>query len=343
MAQQRVITEGFDLYPGLTDDGYGLGSTWSGIQSSVNGGALVAGRFGGQAYRPVNNNLSGIGRRVIPATREIVYGFAVYISNITIGVTLANILSAATANIFELRTVAGGYLSVTRNGTLVGQSAVPVLTAASWHYIECACKIDAATGSVRVFVNDFEVPSLALNNVNTGNVDTGWYQFGRDSNPGGNTLVFDDMYVDVGGLVRAGEGRIFVLRPNADIHTDFARSAGANNYGNVDDVPASIAAYNSSTTVDAYDMFGLEDMPLNPQTIFGVQLTVLGQKDEAAARAIRGLLKSGAAPTEETADFPLALGSPQFFRQFFPTDPNTGAAFLKAGVDALNIGYKVSV
>ena len=284
MVQTRTITEGFDLYPAANTPGYGLLSSWT-----LLGGTppqFVAGRFGGQAMLMPNGLTTYNIARFFPATNLNAGGVALFLAKPFTSARAMIILRSGSNNRFNLRAEIGGNLSVLANNTVLATTSSPVLTVASWHYLEFEVEHNAVTGKVRVYLNDFELPELRLDNVNM---------------------------------------------------------AGATNFANVDDIPAQDATYNFSATVGDEDLFGIAPMPSNPTKIFGVQLTTLAMKDEASTRAIRGLLKSGAAPVQETADIPLALNSPQFSRTFYPLDPDTGAPFLRPGVEALNIGYKVSV
>ena len=342
MVQTRTITEGFDLYPAANTPGYGLLSSWT-----LLGGTppqFVAGRFGGQAMLMPNGLTTYNIARFFPATNLNAGGVALFLAKPFTSARAMIILRSGSNNRFNLRAEIGGNLSVLANNTVLATTSSPVLTVASWHYLEFEVEHNAVTGKVRVYLNDFELPELRLDNVNMAGatVDNLYLDGG-----GGNTImggaIYDDLYLDSGGMTRVGEGRIYPLPPVSDIAADFARSAGATNFANVDDIPAQDATYNFSATVGDEDLFGIAPMPSNPTKIFGVQLTTLAMKDEASTRAIRGLLKSGAAPVQETADIPLALNSPQFSRTFYPLDPDTGAPFLRPGVEALNIGYKVSV
>lgn len=339
MPQYRAITESFDLYPTVATPGYGMFSTWV---NNGNDGELVPGRFGGQAYRDTGVGTTGH-FRVIPATTQAVQGWAFYVRG---GLASANgqrIITFTTDGTLRAwaRVEAGGFLSVGTGNTELARSAAPLIINEAWHYVELAVNF-AVEGEIRCYLNDVEVAALHVEGVNLGAGTVNRVQMHRTTN-GSPQFDYDDMYVEVDGFARVGEGRIFTLRTDADAHTDFAPSVGADNFANVDDVPANDATYNSSNVLDAYDLFGVEAMTANPSLIFGVQLTTLAQKDEASARAIRGLLISGAAPTEETDDIILALNSSIFGGKFFALDPNTGARFTRPAVENLNIGYKVSV
>lgn len=341
MVQTRTITEGFDLYPGANTPGYGLGSTWTLLGSAP---TLVPGRFGGQAVLMPNAFAVYPMARFFPATNLNAGGLALWLEKPFIEQRTMFALRSGSNIGFALRMEVGGNLSVLANNTVIATTSAPVLTPASWHYFEWETEHNAVTGKVRVYLNDFEIVELRRDNVNMvrATVDNLYLDGGGANTPMGGA-IFDDLYLDSGGMTRVGEGRIYPLPPVSDVEADFARSAGATNFANVDDIPAQNATYNFSATLNDQDLFGVAPMPSNPTKIFGVQLTTLAMKDEASTRAIRGLLKSGAAPVQETADIPLALNSAQFARTFYPLDPNTGAPFLRPGVEGLNIGYKVSV
>lgn len=339
MAQRRAFTEGFDLYPGITTSGYGVLSSWlaNGSTGNVN---LVAGRFGGLALGPYGSDVTF--RRAVPETTQAVFGIAYYPPALFSTNAYAAGFWDASGNLhFSVRCDAFGRLEVWSGSTKLAVTTDPVLTGAAWNYIEVAVNLSDTTGSVRVWLNDFAVEELSLDNVDTKGAAGATIASAGFRQTGGSHL-YDDCYCEIDGLTRVGEGRIFQLKPTTDVENDFTPSTAVSNYQSVNQVPASATLYNASGTVDDQDLFTVEGMSFAPEKIYGVQVTTLSSKDEAATRAIKRLLKSGSV-LSESADFPLTFGSSIFSRDWYPQDPNTLAAWLKAGVENAQIGYKVSV
>lgn len=72
----------------------------------------------------------------------------------------------------------------------------------------------------------------------------------------------------------------------------------------------------------------------------GVQVTAIADKDDAGTRSIRLLAKSGATTVDNGADLPLTQNTYAAYQNVFQTDPNTGAQWTAAGINAARFGVK---
>lgn len=342
MVQYRAFTDGFDLYPGMNTAGYGLGTSWP-IGSTANM-SLAPGRFGGQCVSRTIN-LAGVTylARVIPYTTQAVAGVAYHVrGSYESAVRILQFRASNGSAQISLRMSATGTLYVQRGSTTIAETALPVMSTNSWHYLEMAVTISDTAGTVQVWLNDFEVPELSLSNISTkGAAIDGISQFamGMGADRGG---YLDDCYCEVDGIERMGEGRIFTLVPNGNVTADFIPSTAIDNYQSVNQVPASATLYNSSKVVGESDSFTITGMDFDPAKIYGIQISALASKGDAAARAIRQTLKSGTT-TEEGSDFVLTFQSNIFTQEYFPVDPDTLATWTRGGVESVEIGYKVSI
>jgi hypothetical protein len=122
-------------------------------------------------------------------------------------------------------------------------------------------------------------------------------------------------------------------------------TGAASNYAQVINAPGPVSqgadlAYNSSSTVGQEDLFTMSALPVTPQSIATVVVTVLAQKSDSGARTLSTNLKSG---STDSASAAITIGtSMQFYSVNYDTDPATGAAWTASGVNAMKTGYSVA-
>lgn len=341
MAQARGFTESFDLYPATIGQvGYGLLSTWVNV-NRLHETAMVAGRFGGQALRGAS---SATGWRSIPPTTQVVAGCAFRFTGAFNHASQQPITFLSSNGNEQIRVgvTANGSIRILRGATVLAESEPNIITQNAWAYIEFAVTLSDTTGTTQVWLNDFEVPELTLTGVDTKNhatdTDIGRVQICLAD----ISSLIDDMYCDYDGITRTGEGRIYTRPVSGDDVVEFSRTAGAANFEAIDEVPANGTDYTYSSVLGDRDIFHVSDMEYTPATIFGVQLVMLAQKDDAGARALTPFLSSGGIEVQG-AQFPLTLSSWIFSRTWYPTDPDGGGAWTKDAIDALKAGYEVTV
>jgi hypothetical protein len=268
--------------------------------------------------------------------------------------TLPNVSSAilefrdvALALQCDLRVTILGELQVTRAGTILGTSTLR-LTASAFQYIEMALVIHTTTGSAVVRVN--EVPWLTLTNVNTqatANASALSIYVGQ---PGGSSAMvqnLDDLYICDGTGAAPyntflGDCRVDCLYPNADgSNSAWTPSAGTTHFNLVDDpTPTEDTDYLITTTVGARDTHALTNLPTLPgSVVYGVQHSLYARKDDAGLRQVKSVLKSGAT-TQVGANLHTLATSYIYYTEMFTADPNTGAAWTIAAVDALEAGIE---
>ena len=248
----------------------------------------------------------------------------------------------------DLRVTPLGELQVTRNGTVLGTSTLRLVSTA-YQYIEMALTIHATTGSALVRVN--EVPWLTLTNVNTqatANASALSLQIGQMIASGISLQQdIDDLYIcdGTGGAPHntfLGDCRVDCLYPNADgSNSAWTVSTGTTHYTLVDETtPNGDTDYLITTTAGARDTHNLTNLPTLPgSVVYGVQHSLYARKDDAGLRQVKSVLKSGATTQVGTALHTLAT-SYIYYSELFTTDPNTGAAWTIAAVDALEAGIE---
>lgn len=355
------LIDGFDTYNG-TGTNTGLQAKWTPVSivtASPNNASMTTGRFSGQAARIAwtggGGERSGGYSRLLPSTySSFTLGTAFRIS------TLTNVATTALPGIMHFREgttyhliitlTSDGKLNVYRAssasaGTLLGSTAAGTIIANTWHYIEAEVVINDSTGRVTLYVDGVQVLNLTsqdTRNGGTGVVDTINIS-GNTGNPSLSTpsIDFDDLYFR-DSATRLGERRVETLYPNSDVAQGFARSAGSTNYTLENEAQVDgDTTYVQGSTVGDVDTYGMDNLSSNPTTIDAVQISAYARKTDAASRSIALQVKSGAT-TSDGSNYALAASYSKFER-ILETDPNTGSAWTRTNVDALQGGPKVTV
>jgi len=243
------------------------------------------------------------------------------------------------------------YMRVYR-GTSIGTnllaiSSIPVPMTA-WHTFEVRWQISSATiGIVEVWVDGNRlINATNVDNTNTANLNVQYLQVGFSFTPPGSPNInFDDLAVnDTLGTInnaQIGDGRVALLVPNGPgSNTNMTRGgtdSGAN-WSQVDEVPMSMTDYVQSATPGARDTYALQNIPayVTGWAINAVEIVGYGQLSDSLAGSLAPTLVSGATTSESAAA--AMTTSPTYFRQQYETDPNTGAAWTAAALNALEAG-----
>ncbi|MGI9159677.1 MAG: hypothetical protein ACR2K1_07990 [Saprospiraceae bacterium] len=151
------------------------------------------------------------------------------------------------------------------------------------------------------------------------------------------SIFWDDMYFAFGDELKfLGDSRIDTL----NLTGNSTPQDWTPDTGNAWERLNQDAGYISSSTVNAVSLFNASDISHNPSLIHGVQVNGHAYKSDAGYRESAMVLKSGATTSVGTQ---LALSTDTLLiRDPYIVDPNTGAAFTKSGVNALEVGPKVT-
>ena len=131
------------------------------------------------------------------------------------------------------------------------------------------------------------------------------------------------------------------LPPSADTATeDWTPSTGTNSAALLDEIPMNNDTdYVSSATVGHKDLFDMTNLGTTPTTIDGVQTVLAARKDDAATRDVRTNFKSGTTTVNGTTR---AMSAGYVISSdLYLLDPDTGAAWTAAGVNASQLGFEV--
>lgn len=340
------ILEGFDLYNGVGAN-FGLFSRWLNL-SGGGSRSFIAGRFGGQALRMTDatGDTSIIRRAYAGAHSAFSIGFALRENDI---VNLGNQpffrMELAGATQMSLYLDGGtGTVRVYRGlgTTVLVTSAVGAFTDDTYNYYELRGLLDQAVGWVELYINgvligryDGDTCALAGTTMDGVLLQTG------DHVGSGNSCDFDDLYV-ADESTRFGECRIETLRPMADTaQKQFTPQTGPSNYTNVDDPTFATADYVESSTAGHVDLYELADLSNTPETIHAVKPVISAWKTDAGGRLAATVIDSGGSQST-SGDIALSNDSSVYDGQTLTTDPQGGAAWTPARVNALKLGPKVS-
>jgi len=147
---------------------------------------------------------------------------------------------------------------------------------ATWQHVQMHVKLADAGGIVQTYIDG--IPDIDFTgDTKPGDAATMEYIWLGDN----FARYWDDLFLGTGGW--PGDCRVEGLQPNADTATkNWTRSAGADNYALVDEVPPSTADYVYCTT-DVADLYELSDWDDIDKTPIGVIEWAYAKKDSAIA------------------------------------------------------------
>lgn len=236
-------------------------------------------------------------------------------------------------------------ITLSTNGNVVvnynggSQQASYIPTAGVWNYWEVGITFGSGTsGSVTVRVNGSPIITVTgVDTIGSGNAYFNDIIFGDN---GVSQSYIDDFYIcDGSGSAYntfLGDVRVYGLLPaGAGSSTQWTPNGAASNYECMNQVPPNASDYVSSSTPGQVDLYTMQTVPAAAQ-IIGVQVSYYAQKTDSGTRTLQSVVKSGSVQAEGAEN---NLGtSPQYFQDVFYNDPNTGAAWTLAAVNAMQVG-----
>ncbi len=234
-----------------------------------------------------------------------------------------------------------------QTGTLLATSSQP-LAVEVWAFLELKATIADSGGLVELRLDGASVLSFTGDTRNAGTAEIAMVRFSNHHISSGNrhTLRLDDVYFcdTSGGRNNDFLGDVKVVTLQAQCRHGaggFHAVGGQRALRLVAEAPDDDgdATYVESGTVGHKDLYGYQDLTGTPAAIMAVQLATVARKDDAGSRSLRAVLKSGATTANGATR---VLGtSYALYDDRFEVDPATGAAWTKAGVDALQAGVEV--
>lgn len=317
----ELFIDGFDHY----NDASILVLKWpyryGALVSSGNGrrgtNALTLYSPGFYLGRPVSTSAKGVIAAAVKFTTPNRTYFSVY--------------DGSTRQIYLLLT-SDQRLQVAMESTVLATST-NVISLNTYYYVEFGFHINNS-GSFEVRVNGSSsgwIPSTNSDTQRSGNASFNAFYFGDGEG------YYDDVYCTFGDEIKfLGDSRVDTLALTANsTPQDWTPDTG-----NAWERLNQDAGYISSGTVDAVSLFAAGDISHNPSTIHGIQLNGHAYKSDAGSREAALVLKSGA--TTDVGDSVALSTNTLLIREPYIVDPNTGSAFTKSNLNAIEVGVKVA-
>lgn len=240
----------------------------------------------------------------------------------------------------DARLTTAGHIQIRRgDGTVLG-TALSVVPASTWLWVEIILYIDNSAGVALVFVSDVVTPVLTLTGVDTQN---GSNDFADRADCGTlSGIGIDDFHVSAGsGSPVAGDALpdstiITNFAVTQGDYSDFTPDSGTNHVDRVRDATAGTLADGDSsylTTNAAGDKESMlfDDLPADVTDINMVQITAMIRKNDAAGRTFKvGTRRSG---TDYESGSQNAADTYLFAMHTQVVDPVTSAAWTRTNVN----------
>lgn len=343
-----IFVDGFDHYSSASD----LKSKWGVVFSDFGMGInATAGRDGGGALAipaAFGSFTYGVAK-TLPAQTTYIVGARIKSPGVSTTGTKETFLAfqySGTRHL-ALRMNSDATISVLRDSTVLATSTQALPTGA-YQYLEFKATVSDTAGSYELRVNgqtwlsasgiDTQASAAAVINQ---------LLLGQWAPPtGSGTIYYDDVYIcdDQGATNNdfLGDVKIEAIYPTADgANTGLTPLSGTDHFAMVNqNPPDGDTTYNSSATLGAKDTYGFSDIPVNGDSILGVQVLADCRKENAGARGVKLLTRPGTTDHES----PVGPVSVDYGYQshLWETNPDTGAAWTEGEVNAAEFGLEVS-
>lgn len=248
-------------------------------------------------------------------------------------------------------------LEVRRGGAtaITGGTSTNTVTTGTWYYVEFGVTISASIPASTCYVN---VGGVNWITVPAGqNLEGDGITAGADGfafvGISGSDLDFDDLYVcdaQAGATGPFGNMMVQCIYPNADGATNDWTASTNSRSSCVDEALANgdtdyiyYATTGGATTLNAVQLFDMQNLTYTPTAITGIQWNCYARKSDAGYRYIERVIRSNATTNANTATNNSLGIDYQTFTDVLETDPcNSNAAWNRTSVDALQAGVILS-
>ena len=279
--------------------------------------------------------------KVYTPSSQVFAGFAFYGTNNTYGVSLITFFgdNGATKHTAIRRVITTNW-GIYRGDTLLSSFIAPPMN--TWVYVELSTTIDSVSGTIEVRINGQTVASFTGNTKNGGtNTTTDKYRLGNDGSyyPACAPYIDDFYLCNSTGTINStflGDVRVQTILPSgAGSSTQWVPTGGAN-YINVNDVPDSVATYNSSFTAGERDLYAMSNLLAGTGAVLGLQENLHAWKSDTGAGSFKSIYKIGASVYDGST---YSLGtSASWYGHVYETSPATSAAWTSTDVNAMEAG-----
>jgi hypothetical protein len=241
-----------------------------------------------------------------------------------------------------------GKATLYRGATIIATAATATFVVGTWYRVELMVVVDATVGSAELRVDGVTILTFSGNTKGTATAGIQAVDFLANTS---NSFALDDVMIwNSQGLAPTdfvGDFRIDAYTPTGNGSTVNASFVGAGvtvAYQAVDD-----PAFNNADTdyilddvINDINLFAMADLATTPTSVIGIGIVVAARADNVGTRKIQLGNKSGAVTGWSGTDITLPAQAAYVVRsQFFPLDLATGAAWTGAGVNAIEVGFKV--
>ena len=235
-----------------------------------------------------------------------------------------------------------GILSVYRGTTttLLGSTAVPVLTAGAWSHVETKVLFSQTVGTVEIRVNGAVVLDLdTLDTCNTALVECSQIRIGAN-NSSNSEGYFKDLLIwnDSGSLNNdfMGDCQIVSLIPDGDDSLNWTTSSGTTGFDLINEATPNDSSYISAdSTPPAESVFTLSDLEPEVVTVKGLMTFVRALKTDGGTANLQVSMVSG---VDEDAGSDRAITvAATTWMDVSETDPATASAWTPISVNAAKL------
>lgn len=282
-------------------------------------------------------------RRALPSGNQATVGVAhrYYLSNLPVSnnhLYLCDFRDSANSQNIVVYANSTGAIGVVRgDGTALGATSSPVISANAWHHVEMLCTFNAVTGSVQVFVDGIRVLNLTgINTVGPNMIAScAQWQVGVLNGTGATFAVKDQICYNGAGThnnSQVGDVQVALAMPTADGTTNAWTPSAGNRWQCVSNIPPVDATYVSSTAAAQEQDFQLADLPVAATSVKAVQTTSRQWKSDAGDAQIKvGMLSAG---VHGYGSDRAVSTAPTYYGDIFEVDPNTATPWSPAAVNA---------
>jgi hypothetical protein len=348
--------DGFDHYGGDELNLTAGGSYSEVTEGSTNDVTIVTSQFRTNTHSlclDANNASDTIGalvRKAFPngALTQFGVGFAVYLPFLPATTPEQQVVfrDFNNADQFDVRIATTGDIQVVKgDGTVLGTTASPAITAAAWHHIEVYTVISQTVGIVKVWVNEELVLDLSgLDNVNTSLVECSQLAFitkGKFSAAATGAWYIDDFYIyDTSGSINntgpIGDLSATLLVPTADTtEADWTKSTGTEGFSLIDETTPNDADYVQSATAGDRSDYDMTDLNSDITYVAGLFAHVRALKTDAGGAELKITIQQDS--SQSSGDNQSITTAGKWWFQEIEIDPATGARFNRSGVNSAKI------
>lgn len=319
------------------------------VSSPVRGLNTVALRFGVVGGTDADAFRFGLGATYT----DVIVGAAFYLDTIPSAndrTGLIQFRDSANGNQLTLQVTSTGALRVMLGGmgsvTQLGISADGIMIANAYQFVEMYAKIDNASGSFEVRVDGATVLFVTgVDTQSTAVAGCAIINCGRSRTSGGTNGQIMDLYaLTVDGTVNndfLGDTQWVAIFPNADTaETDWVRNVGASDFSAINNNPQDgDTTYLDGNNVGDISEFEVADLPAGVGEVVAITTRAVMRKTNAGDGSAQvSLISSLASPETSVAGTNRALTEVYAsYPDIFETDPETGAPWSPAAVNALRL------